>query len=99
MAAAKAGRMIREELQRLDWSESDLRRRRRHDLDKLAMAVRRRRETTRSIRAIAARGHLGTSNTAHVRSRPEADASPVVVSAGEEYLQVGVAPSPTLVLW
>ena len=60
-------RMIAEELRRLGWSERDLAIRRKNDPDKLAIAVRLRRETTLSIKTIAARVHLGTSNTANAR--------------------------------
>jgi hypothetical protein len=66
-AEARGERMIAEELQRLGWSEKDLVMRRKNDPDKMAIAVRLRRETTLSIKAIAARVHLGTSNTANVR--------------------------------
>jgi putative transposase len=66
-AQAKGERIIAEELQRLGWSESDLIMRRKNDLDKLAIATRLRRETTLSIKIIAARVHLGTSNTANAR--------------------------------
>mgnify|MGYP001571865404 CR=1 FL=1 len=66
-AAAKGERIVGEELQRLGWSESELKIRRKNDPDKMAIAVRMRRETTLSIRAIAARVHLGTSNTANAR--------------------------------
>jgi putative transposase len=66
-AQAKGERIIAEELQRLGWSESDLIMRRKNDRDKLAIATRLRRETTLSIKIIAARVHLGTSNTANAR--------------------------------
>ncbi len=66
-AEAKGERIIAEELQRLGWSEGDLANRRRNDPCKLALAVRLRRETTLPIKRIAARVHLGTSNTANTR--------------------------------
>jgi hypothetical protein len=66
-AAAKGERIIAEELQRLGWSERDLEIRRKNDPDKLAIAVRLRRETTLSIKTIAARVLMGTSNTANAR--------------------------------
>jgi hypothetical protein len=66
-AAAKGERMIAEELRRLGWSERDLAIRRKNDPDKLAIAVRLRRETTLSIKTIAARVLMGTSNTANAR--------------------------------
>jgi hypothetical protein len=59
--------MIAEELRRLGWSERDLAIRRKNDPDKLAIAVRLRRETTLSIKTIAARVLMGTSNTANAR--------------------------------
>ena len=66
-AEAKGGRIVAEELRRLGWSESELMLRRKNDPDKMEIAVRLRRETTLSIKDIAARVHLGTSNTANAR--------------------------------
>ncbi len=66
-AQAKAERLVGEELRRLGWSKEDLIRRRKNDPGKLAIAVRLRRETTLSIKAIAARVELGTYNTASSR--------------------------------
>ncbi len=66
-AEAKGERIIAEELRRLGWSESDLVSRRKNDPGKMAIAVRLRRETTLSIKGIALRAHLGTSNTANAR--------------------------------
>jgi hypothetical protein len=66
-AEAKGGRIVAEELQRLGWSESELMLRRKNDPDKMGIAVRRRRETTLSIKDIAACVHLGSSNTANAR--------------------------------
>ncbi len=66
-AEAKGERIIAEELRRLGWSESDLVSRRKNDPGKMAIAVRLRRETTLSIKGIALRAHLGTSNTAKAR--------------------------------
>ena len=60
-AAAKAERLIAEELSRLGWSESQLKSRRKSDGAKLAIAARLRKETTLSIKEIAQRVHLGTS--------------------------------------
>ena len=54
-AEAKGGRIVAEELLRLGWSESELMLRRKNDPDKMGMAVRLRRETTLSIKDIAAR--------------------------------------------
>ena len=75
-AEAKGERIIDEELQRLGWSGRDLIMRRKNDPDKLALAVRLRRETTLSIKAIAARVHLGTPNTANMRLHQAMQASP-----------------------
>jgi hypothetical protein len=66
-AEAKSGRIVAEELRRLGWSESELMLRRKNDPDKIGIAMRLRRETTLSIKDIAARVHLGTSNTANAR--------------------------------
>jgi hypothetical protein len=60
-------RSVAEESCRLDWSESDLPARRKSDPAKLAIAARLRREATLSIKAIAARMHLGTSRRAKAR--------------------------------
>lgn len=65
--AAKADRIIAEELGRLGWSEPELTTRRKSDPDKLAIAARLRRETTLPLKAIAARVHLGTSKSANTR--------------------------------
>ncbi len=65
-AEAKAERLVGEELARRHWTADDLRTRRRSDPRKLAIGVRLRRETTLTIKAIAARLHLGTGNTARV---------------------------------
>ena len=66
-AAAKAERMVAEELGRLGWRETELMTRPKSDPNKLAMAARLRRETTLSIKAIARRLWLGTSKSANVR--------------------------------
>jgi hypothetical protein len=66
-AEAKADRLVAEELRRLGWSAEDLVGRPRNGPDKLAIALRLRRETTLSIKAITARVHLGTYNTANAR--------------------------------
>ena len=66
-AQAKAERLVAEELRRLGWSGEDLVRRPKNDPDKLAIAVRLRRESTLTIKAITARVHLGTYNTANAR--------------------------------
>jgi putative transposase len=66
-AEAKAERIVAEELHRLGWKETDLLSRRKSDPVKLALAVRLRRETTLSIKAIAQRLRLGTSKSANIR--------------------------------
>jgi hypothetical protein len=64
-AEAKAERIIAEELGRQGWQEADLAARRRNDPVKLELAARLRRETTLTIKAIAARAHLGSSKAAN----------------------------------
>ena len=66
-AEAKADRIVAEELRRQGWQETDFRTRRKSDPAKLEIAARLRRETTLSIKAIAARVHLGTSKAANAR--------------------------------
>ena len=66
-AAAKAERIVAEELKRQGWQEADLMTRRKNDPVKLDLAARLRRETTLSIKAIAARVHLGTSKSANAK--------------------------------
>ena len=77
-AEAKAERILGEELGRLGWTESELARRRRNDPGKMAIAVRLRRETTLSVKAIAGRVHLGTSYTANKRLHLAMRAEPLV---------------------
>ena len=64
---AKAERIVAEELKRLGWKKSELAERAKGDPAKLALAARLRRETTLSIKDIAARTHLGTSKSANAR--------------------------------
>ena len=66
-AEAKAARIIAEELNRLGWTEADLIARRKTDPGKLALAARLRKETTLTVKRIAALAHLGTSKSANVR--------------------------------
>ena len=66
-AAAKAERIVAEELKRLGWKKSELGKRAKGDPAKLGLAARLRRETTLSIKDIAARAHLGTSKSANAR--------------------------------
>lgn len=63
-AQAKAERIIAQELGRQGWQEADLVARRRNDPAKLELAARLRRETTLTIKAIAARVQLGSSKAA-----------------------------------
>ena len=64
-ARARAEQILAEELARRDWGEAELKRRPKNDPDKLEMAARLRRETTLSVKDIAARVHLGTSKGAN----------------------------------
>jgi REP element-mobilizing transposase RayT len=77
---AKAERLVGQELKRLGWTEADLATRRKSDPLKLALAARLRTETTLSLKAIAARVHLGTSKGAnanlHKWMRASASATP-----------------------
>jgi hypothetical protein len=66
-AQARAERLVAEDLRRLGWGAEDLVRRPKNDPGKLAIAVRLRRETTLTIKAITTRVHLGTYNTANAR--------------------------------
>ena len=66
-AEAKGERMIAQELPRRGWSESDWVIRPKNEAGKMAMAVRLGRETSLSIKGLAARVHWGTSNTANAR--------------------------------
>lgn len=67
VAKAKADGILAEELQRRCWGEEELARRSKSDPDKLEIAARLRRETTLSIKAIAARVQLGTSKAANAK--------------------------------
>ena len=66
VAQAKAERIICEELRRLSWDEAGLAACRKRDPSKLEIAVRLRKETTLSVKQIAARLHLGTPGSASV---------------------------------
>ncbi len=66
VAQAKAERIIAEELCRLGWQQSEMASRRKRDPNKLQIAVRLRKETTLSVKEIAARLHLGTPGSASV---------------------------------
>ena len=66
-ATTRAERIIAEELARLGWSQEELAARPKSDPAKLAIAARLRKETTLTIKSIAARLHLGTSKSANAR--------------------------------
>ena len=57
--AAKAERLVREELGKLDWKETNLAQRRKGDPGKVCIARRLRQETTLTLAWIAARPHMG----------------------------------------
>ncbi|HUJ72301.1 MAG TPA: transposase [Verrucomicrobiae bacterium] len=65
--AAHAERMVRDELQRRGWKEPDLQRRPKGDPEKVRIASRLRRETTMTLKWIAARLNMGTWT--HVSNR------------------------------
>ena len=65
----RAERIIGEELEKLGWQEADLGRVRKNAPGKLALAARLRRETTLSLKWIAARVQLGTSKSAQAKVR------------------------------
>ena len=66
-AINKGDRIVAEELQRLQWTEEDLRRRRKNDPGKLRIAARLRRETILSLKSIATRVGLGSSKSANAK--------------------------------
>ena len=63
-AEQKGNRVIAEELARLGWQQYNLASRRQAHLDKLAIALRLRNETTLSIKWIVARVRIGSSKGA-----------------------------------
>jgi len=71
---ARAERILAEELSRLGWTASDLARRRKNDPDKLAIAARLRKETTLTIKSIAAKVHLGSPKSAKTRMHERVNA-------------------------
>ncbi len=84
-AAVRAERIIGEELARLGWSREELGARRKGDPGKMAMAARLRRETTLTMKSIAALAHLGTSKSANVRlHRWMGNESPTNVGRAEQ---------------
>lgn len=64
-AQSRAERIIAEELERLGWAERDLTTKWKNDPHKLALAARLRKETTLSLKQIAAPVALGTSKSAN----------------------------------
>ena len=64
-AEARAEQIVAEELTRRGWREAELTHRRKNDPDKLEIAARLRRETTLSVKEIAALVQLGTSKGAN----------------------------------
>jgi hypothetical protein len=64
-ADAKAERILAEGLRHLGWTRENLATRRKSDPGKLAIGARLRKETTLSIKDMAARVGLGTSKGAH----------------------------------
>lgn len=66
-AEAKGERIIAEELKRLGWKARELTLRRKRDPGKLAMGERLKKETTLTLKAIAARVNLGSSKSANAR--------------------------------
>lgn len=68
-AVAKGERVIARELRRLGWQPEDLAARRKSDPEKVAIAMRLRRETTLTIKPIACRLNLGTAKSASTRLR------------------------------
>jgi len=66
-AEAKAERIIAAELTRRRWREAELKRRRKCDPQKVALGARLRRETTLTVKSIAARLNLGTPRNATTR--------------------------------
>ena len=64
-ATVKAKGIVAEDLHRLGWNEQDLANRRKSDSAKLAIASRRRQETT--IKSMTERMQLGASKSANVR--------------------------------
>ncbi len=66
-AQAKAERIVGMALKRRGWKPGELVKRPKSDPFKLAVAARLRRETTLTLKEIAARVHLGTSKSANAR--------------------------------
>lgn len=75
-AEGKAERIIGQELRRLGWTQSDLALRLKGDPAKMALANRLRKETTLSVKWIAARLALGTAKSARARLQKWKETSP-----------------------
>ena len=89
-AEQKASRIISEEMSRLGWKETDLVSRLKNHPDKLVIATRVRKETTLSIRWIAARLQMGTykSVKSMLHERMHADERPAKSNAPCTQLQL-----------
>jgi REP element-mobilizing transposase RayT len=77
---SRAERIISEELKQLGWTEEELERARKNAPGKMAIAARLRRETTLTLKWIAARLHLGTSKSANARVHQWMRDNPITVS-------------------
>lgn len=66
-AINKGDRIVAEELNRLQWTEQDLKCRRKRDPGILRIAARLRRETLLSLKRIATREGLGSSKSANAK--------------------------------
>jgi hypothetical protein len=86
-AAAKAERLLGEELRRRGWQEAGLAARRTSDAGKLEVAGRLRRETTLSLKQIVERLHLATPRSASVRPR-RATKAPTRPAPGQCHLPI-----------
>lgn len=84
VAEAKAEHIIREELGRLGWQEADVASHRKRHPGKLEIAVRLRKETTLSVKPIAARLHLDTSGSASVCPGVNLDNSAALLTLMEQ---------------
>ena len=66
-AINQADRIVAEAWKRLQWTEADLRKRRKSDPGELRIAARLRRETILSLKRIATRVGLGSSKSANAK--------------------------------
>ncbi len=87
-AQAKAERIIGEELQRRNSGQSDLVERRKGDPEKLAIALRLRRETSLNLKSVAARLHLGSPRRAGERLRQWIQTQ--ALSEGQRQAELGI---------